>query len=401
MRRLSVIVSLLSLCASLRAQSPTTVLLPQFIEGVTGTNSNRVPFAYRVRCTGLLAHATYRYYNQVVTSADAATTNGAGNCIFASATGDFIRTTSVSLSTVGGYGTFTSDATGMYEGWFVCEPTANARFVPGRFIFMRIMLNDGGSGTTVATRLTTADSVRVVRLSAAAGDSTGTGLRCTSAAGARDFVFAFDNITGTGRPISGSFIENDGTANTTANSYAAFYSNSVNGVDGAFGIVLPNTLPNGIQRFERRSFATGEIVASATDADGVWPSGANTMNPSGGTTAIVLTGTDVSLMTGVERTPDHSAQFSLSQNYPNPFNPRTTIEYQIPRPAHVTLKVYDVMGREVATLVDEEQGPGSRSVQFPSPAAENGAMNNLASGIYFCRLQAGEVVGVRKLLLSK
>ena len=139
------------------------------------------------------------------------------------------------------------------------------------------------------------DSVRVVRLAPSPGDTTGTALRCSSAAGPKDFVLAYDNIDGTGRPITGSFIESDGTANTAANSYAAFYANHVNGIEGAFGVVLPNTLPDGIRRFERRSLSTAEVVAFATDVDGTWPSGASTVNPVGGTTEIVLTGTDVSL----------------------------------------------------------------------------------------------------------
>ena len=158
---------------------------------------------------------------------------------------------------------------------------------------MRMTLNDGAGGTTAALLLTTADSVRVVKLDPAASDSTGTGLRCTSAANPKDFVFAYDDTAGTGRPVSGSFVESDGTDNSTANNYAAFYSNSVNGISGAFGMVLPNMLSNGIRRIEQRSLANGAVVVAATDADGIWPSGANTVNPSGGTTEIILTGKDL------------------------------------------------------------------------------------------------------------
>lgn len=270
-----------------------TVLLPEYIEGQNGTNSNRIPYAFRLRLTGLLPVATYRFTNQIVTSADAATTSGAGNCLFVSASGDFVRTTNPSLATAGNYGTFTTGADGSYEGWFATEPTGNARFVPGKYLFPRLALNDGASGTTIATRVTTTDSIRVVKLAAVPGDTTGTGLRCSSTAGPKDFVFVYDHVDGTDRPVSGTFIESDGTANTTGNSYAAFYANSVNSIDGAFGLVVPNALPEGIRRFERRSLATGGIVAFATDADGVWPSGVNTVNPAGGTAEIVLTNADV------------------------------------------------------------------------------------------------------------
>lgn len=371
----------------------TTIILPHVMQGNTGTNVNRVPFAFRARITGLLPNATYRYFNQAVTSADAGTANGAGNCILVPASGDFTRTTGPSLSVDGAYGTFTSDAVGLHEGWFVTEPTGNARFTPGGHLFMRIALNDGGTGTTVAARLTTLDSVRVVKLDAAASDSTGTGLRATSSAAAKDFVFAFDNISGTGRPVSGTFVEHDGTANTLANNYAAFYAGNVDGLNGMFGMVVPNALPDGIRRFERRSRTTGALLATATDADGVWPSGANTVNPSGGTSEIVLTGTDVSLVTSVRQTSSLPAAFSLSQNYPNPFNPATTIGYQLSAVSHVTLKVYDLLGREVATLVNDEHPAGSYIVTFDAAG--------LASGVYIYKMHAGEFVQTRRMVLLK
>lgn len=86
-------------------------------------------------------------------------------------------------------------------------------------------------------------------------------------------------------------------------------------------------------------------------------------------------------------------RFALEQNYPNPFNPSTEIRYQIPEVSHVTLKVYDLLGREVATIVDEEKNPGSYEVQF------DGSL--LSSGILFYRLSAGGVVHTRKALLLK
>jgi hypothetical protein len=85
--------------------------------------------------------------------------------------------------------------------------------------------------------------------------------------------------------------------------------------------------------------------------------------------------------------------FSLSQNYPNPFNPSTSIQYAISSTQFVTLKVYDVLGNEVATLVNEHKPAGMYNVQF--------TMNNLASGIYFYRLTAGQFVQTKKMILIK
>jgi hypothetical protein len=87
------------------------------------------------------------------------------------------------------------------------------------------------------------------------------------------------------------------------------------------------------------------------------------------------------------------AEFTLHQNYPNPFNPTTRIEYELPASSHISLTVYDVLGREIRTLVDERQSAGNHSVTF-NPG-------NLPSGVYFYRLQAGNYSATKKLLLLK
>jgi hypothetical protein len=85
--------------------------------------------------------------------------------------------------------------------------------------------------------------------------------------------------------------------------------------------------------------------------------------------------------------------FNISQNYPNPFNPTTTIRYLIPEQTKVSLKVYDILGNEVTTLVNEEKERGVYSVNFDAWG--------FASGIYFFRLQAGSFVETKKMILLK
>ena len=87
------------------------------------------------------------------------------------------------------------------------------------------------------------------------------------------------------------------------------------------------------------------------------------------------------------------SEFNLDQNYPNPFNPTTTIGYELPASSHVSLKVYDVLGREIQTLLDERQSAGDHLVNFNA--------GSLPSGVYFYRLQAGNYIGAKKLLLLK
>jgi tetratricopeptide (TPR) repeat protein len=85
--------------------------------------------------------------------------------------------------------------------------------------------------------------------------------------------------------------------------------------------------------------------------------------------------------------------YSVSQNYPNPFNPSTVITYQLPTAGYVTMKVYNTLGQEVATLVDAFQDAGIKSVAFDAAP--------LPSGVYFYRLQSGTFIQNKKMLLVK
>jgi hypothetical protein len=85
--------------------------------------------------------------------------------------------------------------------------------------------------------------------------------------------------------------------------------------------------------------------------------------------------------------------FTLYQNYPNPFNPSTKIVFSLPRADYVTLKVYNILGQEVTTLVDEAKDAGTYRTSWDA--------SGMASGVYFYRLQAGDFVDTKKLLLLK
>jgi len=95
--------------------------------------------------------------------------------------------------------------------------------------------------------------------------------------------------------------------------------------------------------------------------------------------------------------------YELSQNYPNPFNPATTINYQIPQNGMVTLKVYDILGREVATLVNEQKAQGRYSVNFSATggSANGGDASRLASGVYIYQIRANDFVSSKKMMLVK
>lgn len=86
-------------------------------------------------------------------------------------------------------------------------------------------------------------------------------------------------------------------------------------------------------------------------------------------------------------------EYSLSQNYPNPFNPSTTISYSISKDGLVTLKVYDILGKEVLTLINEVQSAGTKNITFDA--------SELSSGVYYYQLVSGEFTSIKKLILMK
>lgn len=103
---------------------------------------------------------------------------------------------------------------------------------------------------------------------------------------------------------------------------------------------------------------------------------------------------DLSWWTSVTKNPAFSVSgFGIEQNYPNPFNPTTIINYSVNSTRHTKLIVYDLIGREIATLVDQIQAPGTYSVRFDAA--------NLSGGVYFYRLSAGNYTETKKMILQK
>jgi len=86
-------------------------------------------------------------------------------------------------------------------------------------------------------------------------------------------------------------------------------------------------------------------------------------------------------------------KFTLNQNYPNPFNPSTSIEFQLPKEAFVTLKVYNILGVEIATLVNEQKPAGVHKINFNA--------SGLPSGMYIYKISAGNFEHTRKMMLLK
>jgi hypothetical protein len=114
---------------------------------------------------------------------------------------------------------------------------------------------------------------------------------------------------------------------------------------------------------------------------------------SGRTGVLYGWGVQTPLGTGVPGQDALPEMYALDQNFPNPFNPNTTIRYELPREAHVTLSVFDILGREVSVLVNEGMVAGSHEIRFDA--------SGLSSGVYLYQLRAEDFVFTKKMLVLK
>jgi photosystem II stability/assembly factor-like uncharacterized protein len=171
-----------------------------------------------------------------------------------------------------------------------------------------------------------------------------------------------------------------------------FFTNSNTGYaagkKGTGGGAMLKTTNGGVNWAEQVTYTSSQINSV------VFPS-ANIGYAVGdnGTILRTLTAGEHPVITGITGTTETAESYRLSQNYPNPFNPATNISFNIPAQALVTLKVYDILGREMAVLVNEVRNKGLYTVTFDG--------SRLASGVYFYRLNAGDFTETKRMMLLK
>ncbi len=175
-------------------------------------------------------------------------------------------------------------------------------------------------------------------------------------------------------------IANSGT-NQTLNA-VTFLDVNTGYIAADSGIILKST-NGGFNWVREQTFITNNLKSiSLISDDKGWAVGANGM--------VLRKGT----FTGIEQINSNiPTKFKLEQNYPNPFNPSTNINFSIPKPGNVKLSVFDVLGREVETLVNEQLSAGTYKVDFNA--------SHLPSGLYFYRLSAGSFTETRRMVLVK
>ncbi|GAB4133170.1 MAG: hypothetical protein Fur0041_05170 [Bacteroidia bacterium] len=321
---LSFFIATLSLSAFAQI-SVVSAIVPNYMQGVNGTNNNRVPMWFWVELSGLTPSATYRYYTSVDTLNAAANSNGAGNAYLVNmVSGTIRRTANVSMTNAAGYDSLVANSNGVYKGWMGVEPTANGRFTPGNTVYPKIMMNNGAGGTTVATRiLLSSYPVKVINFgTASASPVEGTALYDSLNAAPKNFICVHDSVNANGRPVSIAIVEDDAMDLFAVTSVASFYRNNVDTLPAHWGTIIPNNLPNGIRALMERTFSTGMPMDTVTDADGWWCSGLNTVNMSAGNIGLYLNSTFVLSASAI--IPDtayvnQSAFFNVTSNDPSAY----------------------------------------------------------------------------------
>ena len=170
----------------------------------------------------------------------------------------------------------------------------------------------------------------------------------------------------------------------SANTNSVLYTGSDGGV-----YANPRNIDSAVFQWTAPAKGTGTVYFYAAAFQGT--------SASGQSKSVTLTASET--VTGVNETSESINNFILLQNYPNPFNPTTIIGYQLPSPNHVLLNVYDILGREVVTLVDKSQPAGIYEIEFNPGSIQN--LTGLKSGVYYYRLEAGSYVNTKKLVYIK
>jgi hypothetical protein len=257
-------------------------------KAMSSGSTTRLPILFRATVSSLTANTIYRYYTQGAISSQIGTTNpGAGNPMFINSAGTtFTYSTAPSVTTAGGYETFTTDANGSYTGWFGFVYTSNANFTAGNVIFPTLTIANS-SGTIVNRRALDLGVTVYAFGTASTGcsfiQSTGT------SATAKNFVALYENVSGTGRPVAVTCVENISAA---IGSVITGYSTNA----GAWNAIIPNNLSTGVRRIEQIDIASGSVVGCAVSSSGVWSTGnVNTVNTTSGTTAVAISSADAPL----------------------------------------------------------------------------------------------------------
>jgi hypothetical protein len=283
----------------------------------------------------------------------------------------------------------------------------------------RVFLMNGGADgwdiydNTIIVTSNTAESQYVLRIRGIDGNSADNNLfhhNTVDISGTSGEIYAIS--LGDNSPMYGNKIYSNLLKSNTnvVNFYSSnaddteIFCNDIQALGSAFSISISYRTPDNVKIFNNTystERADEKLVYVTTSATGVTFCDSDITGSDlsgGGTVNINPVICQPDKCSGLPTTLDGDIEpkikdYKLSQNYPNPLNPSTTIRFEIPETNEVTLKIYDVTGKEVAILVNEVKKAGSYNINFNA--------SQLSSGVYFYRLQAGSFILVKKLMLLK
>ena len=250
--------------------------LPQYCgsTGSSSADSSRLPVLFRASLSGLNPGSSYKYFVRFISLSDTGNTNatGVGNPIFFK-NGNWTSTEAPDLDSVGRHDTLSLTFGPFFESWFGAFYNSDSRFTPGKYIYPIFVLQE--IGTTDIIKLCISDSIKVLGFSPNSGANNGSAIWGSSSVAQKNFVLLYDNTSGvSSRPLTITYTENEGLNNSNTQSH---YTNSVNGKNGNWGTIIPNTLSNGVRRIESKTFNNGLIYANI-ESDGIWGND-STINP--------------------------------------------------------------------------------------------------------------------------
>lgn len=204
----------------------------------------------------------------------------------------------------------------------------------------------------------------------------------------RVFVVQYDNV---------AYFTGTGTVTCQIRIYEAFVISGTNMIDYSYGTATPNPSASGSIGLSNQTGGSGNILSltpAATCGNTTTSTTVcnNTVAYNQASGVLYRFGCGLPVVTGNNGS-NIPTNYFLAQNYPNPFNPTTTIKYGLPKSGVLKLVVYDLLGREVKTLVNEFKQAGSYEINFNA--------SSLASGVYLYRIEAGDFIDTKKLLLVK
>ncbi len=283
----AMLLAVASSAQNLTQSNIASVITPQYM--ASGGNNTRLPVMFRLTVSGLNPNTQYRYFPGLALGTDIGTAqSGAGNPLMINTAGStYTYSTSANTNTAGNFETFTTDASGSYTSWFGVVHTTNTRFTAGNIVFPTLTLALPATPTQVV-RYASNVGITVLAWSASAGANNGTLIKGASSATEKNIVTLYNNVAGTGRPLSCTVVE---SISTTIANIVTGYSTTA----AAWNTIIPNTNTNGVRKIDQLSITSGASVGCATDLDGTWPSGAITVNPTGGTTSVNIISTDAPL----------------------------------------------------------------------------------------------------------